>query len=127
MAEKTTHESGDTTEAREPEQIEQEIEQTREELGDTVAAVTEKADAKKQVKGKVSGAKKKAAEKKDAATQKATATKGHATAKAEEVTPESARAGMQQAQQLARENPVPVIVGIAAFGGFILGWVMGRR
>jgi ElaB/YqjD/DUF883 family membrane-anchored ribosome-binding protein len=89
--------------------------------------VTEKADVKKQVKGKVSGAKKKAAEKKDAATQKATATKGQATAKAEEVTPESARAGMQQAQQLARENPVPVIVGIAAFGGFILGWVMGRR
>ena len=52
MAEKTTEESGGT---RDPEEIEQEIEQTREELGDTVAAVTDKADVKKQAKAKVSG------------------------------------------------------------------------
>jgi ElaB/YqjD/DUF883 family membrane-anchored ribosome-binding protein len=125
MADKSTQ-SGDTGEARDPEQIEQEIEQTREELGETVAAVTEKADVKEQAKAKVSGAKTKASEKKDAATQKAAATKEQIASKAKEVTPESAGAGMQQAQQVARENPVPVIVGIAAFGGFILGWVMGR-
>ena len=126
MADKSTR-SGDTGEARDPEQIEQEIEQTREELGETVAAVTEKADVKEQAKGKVAGAKTKASEKKDAATQKAAATKEQIASKAKEVTPESAGAGMQQAQQVARENPVPVIVGIAAFGGFILGWVIGRR
>jgi hypothetical protein len=34
---------------------------------------------------------------------------------------------MQQAQQIARENPVPVTVGLAAFGGFLVGWVAGRR
>jgi hypothetical protein len=34
---------------------------------------------------------------------------------------------VQQAQQLARRNPTPVIVGVAAFGAFILGWAMGRR
>ena len=50
-----------------------------------------------------------------------------ARAKAKEVTPESAGVGMQQARQLARENPVPVMVGSAAFGGFILGWIAGRR
>jgi ElaB/YqjD/DUF883 family membrane-anchored ribosome-binding protein len=119
--------SGDTREAREPEEIEEEIEQTREELGDTVAAVTGKADVKKQAKRKASGAKKKATETKDAATQKASDTRHEAAAKLKEMTPESTDAGMQQARQLARENPVPVIVGMAAFGSFILGWVMGRR
>jgi hypothetical protein len=124
MAEKAAKESGGT---REPEEIEQEIEQTREELGETVAAMTEKADVKKQAKAKVSGAKKKASEKKDAATQKAAATKEQIASKAKEVTPESAGTGMHQAQQVARENPVPVIAGLAAFGAFILGWAMGRR
>ena len=119
--------SGETRETRDPEQIEQEIEETREELGDTVAAVTEKADVKKQAKAKASGAKKKATETTDAAKQKASDTRHEAAAKLKEMTPESTDAGMQQAKQLARKNPVPVIVGMAAFGSFILGWVMGRR
>ena len=119
--------SGDTRGTREPKDIEEEIEQTREELGDTVAAVTEKADVKKQAKRKASGAKKKATETKDAAKQKASETRHEAAAKLNEMTPESTDAGMQQARQLARDNPVPVIVGMAAFGSFILGWVMGRR
>jgi ElaB/YqjD/DUF883 family membrane-anchored ribosome-binding protein len=127
MAKKTSQGSGDTGEARKPEQIEEEIEQTREELGDTVAAVTEKADVKKQAKAKVSDAKKRATAKKEAAKEKATATKERATAKAKEATPESAHAGMQRAQELARENPLPVIVGIAVVGGFVLGWAMGKR
>ena len=123
--------SGDTREAREPEEIEEEIEQTRQELGDTVAAVTDKADVKKQAKTKVAGAKQKAAaQDKDAAKQKANAAgKEQATAKVKEATPESGGAGLQQAQALARENPVPVAIGgaLAARGPFALGWVMGRR
>ena len=82
---------------------------------------------KKQAKRKASGAKKKATETKDAATQKASDTRHEAAAKLKEMTPESTDAGMQQARQLARDNPVPVIVGMAAFGSFILGWAMGRR
>ena len=124
MARKTTEESGGT---RDAEEIEQEIEQTRKELGDTVAAVSEKADVKKQAKAKVSAAKEKATDKKAAAKKKAAEATQQARTKAKEVTPESAGAGMQQAQQLARENSVPVMVGLAAFGGFILGWVTGRR
>jgi Protein of unknown function (DUF3618) len=124
MADKTTEESGGT---RGPEEIKEDIEQTREELGDTVAAVSEKADVKKQAKRKASGAKKKVTETKDAAKQKAANTTQQARTKAKEATPDSAGAGMQQAQQIAREKPVPVIVGLAAFGGFILGWVAGRR
>jgi hypothetical protein len=124
MAKKATEESGGT---REPEEIEQEIEQTREELGETVAALTDKANVKKQAKAKASGAKKRAAAKKDAAKEKAAATKEQIASKAKEVTPESAGSGMQQAQQVARGNPVPVIVGLAAIGGFVLGWAFGRR
>jgi hypothetical protein len=124
MADKTTEESGGT---RDPEELKEEIEQTREELGDTVAAVTEKADVKKQAQRKASGAKKKVTETMDAAKQKAANTTHQARTKTKEATPDSAGAGMQQAQQIARDKPVPVIVGLAALGGFILGRVTGRR
>jgi ElaB/YqjD/DUF883 family membrane-anchored ribosome-binding protein len=124
MAKKATEGSGGT---REPEEIEHEIEQTREELGDTVAAVTEKADVKKQAKAKTSEAKQKATAKKDAAKEKAAETKEQITSKTQEVTPESAEAGIQRVRQLLRENPGPVMVGLAAFGGFIFGRVVGRR
>ena len=119
--------AGTRVENRDPEQIKEEIEQTREELGDTVAAVTEKADVKKQAKAKVAGAKEKAATKKAAAKQKTTETKEQATAKAKEVTPESAGAGVEQAQQAARENPVPLMVGLGVAAGFVLGWLVGSR
>lgn len=46
-----------------PEEIEAEIEETRDELGDTVAELADKADVKKQAGKKVSQAKDKAAEK----------------------------------------------------------------
>jgi ElaB/YqjD/DUF883 family membrane-anchored ribosome-binding protein len=114
-------------ESRDPEQIKQDIEQTREELGDTVAAVAEKADVKKQARSKVAGMKEKVTAGTGAAKQKATATKEQAAAKANQATPESAGAGLEQAQKLARENPVPVAIGCAAAAGFVLGWLMGRR
>ena len=69
----------------------------------------------------------KVTETKDATKQKAADTTQQARTKAKEATPDSASAGMQQAQQIARENPVPVTVGLAAFGGFLVGWVAGRR
>jgi uncharacterized protein (TIGR03382 family) len=47
--------------ARSPEEIRAEIEATREELGDTVAAVAEKTDVKKQAKARVEDAKAQAA------------------------------------------------------------------
>ena len=39
-------------ESREPEEIREDIEQTREELGDTVTAVAEKTDVKQQARAK---------------------------------------------------------------------------
>jgi hypothetical protein len=58
---------GDTTstETRSPGEIQADIEATREELGDTVEALTEKADVKKQAKRKVDEAKAKVAANQD--------------------------------------------------------------
>lgn len=98
-------------ETRSPEQIEAEIEATRSELGDTVAAVAEKADVKAQAKAKVEEIKGQAKEK-----------VGEIKDKAGEAAPDSAGAGAQQAQSLAREHPLPI--GLAA--AFIAGVVIGR-
>ena len=112
---------------RDREQIKEEIEQTRDELGDTVAAVTEKADVKKQAKAKVSGAKQTAAAKTDAARQNATAKKEQFVAKAKEVTPESAEASADQARQFAQQNPVPLGLGAAFALGLLVGWLLRWR
>jgi hypothetical protein len=88
-----------------PEQIKDEIEATREELGDTVAAVTEKADVKKQ----------------------ATAKKDAFVAKAKEVTPDSAGASAEQARRFAQQNPVPIGLGAAFAAGLLAGWLVRGR
>lgn len=98
-------------ESREPEQIREDIEQTREELGETVAAMAGKTDVKQQAQAK-------AGELKGQAGAKAK----ELSEKAKEVAPESATEGVQQAQQLAKENPMP----LAFAGVFLAGVVFGR-
>jgi ElaB/YqjD/DUF883 family membrane-anchored ribosome-binding protein len=142
MADSTKKSGGppgdDAGEQRSPEAIQADIETTREELGETVAEIADKADVKKQAKRKVAETKAKAAAKKDQVKQKATAQKEAATAKVRTAAPESAQEGAQQATQAAqqvtaqagqtaRENPVPT-AAIAAFaGGLAIGWLLGRR
>jgi ElaB/YqjD/DUF883 family membrane-anchored ribosome-binding protein len=98
-------------ESREPEEIREDIEQTREELGETVVAMAEKTDVKKQAQAK-------AEELKGQAGAKAK----ELSDKAKEVAPDSATEGVQQAQRLAKENPVP----LAFVGVFVAGVVFGR-
>jgi ElaB/YqjD/DUF883 family membrane-anchored ribosome-binding protein len=113
----STSESGKSStatgaeESREPEEIREDIEQTREELGDTVAAMAEKTDVKRQAKAK-------AEELKGQAGAKAK----ELSDKAKEVAPDSPTEGMQQAQRLAKENPMP----LAFVGVFVAGVVFGR-
>ena len=102
------------TGARDPEQIQSEIEQTREELGDTIEALAEKADVKAQAKQRIDETKAAAAEKKD-----------EFVAKAREVSPETAVNVASEVSQTARENPVPV--GVAFAAGFLLGRITKRR
>jgi hypothetical protein len=93
------------TEERTPEQIEAEIERTRREMGDTVAAVAEKADVKAQAKAKVDE------------------TKARLRAKA----PSSTGEGAGKVGQVARENQRPLIIGGAVLVAFLLGRAAAGR
>jgi ElaB/YqjD/DUF883 family membrane-anchored ribosome-binding protein len=99
------------TEAKDPDQIRDEIEETRREMGDTVEALAAKADVKARVKDKVGATKESAAQKKD-----------DLLGKARETSPDSVSAGASQATQKAKENPLPV----AALGAFVGGFLLGR-
>jgi len=88
-----------TEEQRSTEEIREDIEQTREELGDAAAAVAQKTDVKEQAKAKLSGVKEKAGEK----------------------APDSAGAAVEQAQRFAQENPA-----LAIGGAFVAGFALGK-
>jgi hypothetical protein len=85
-----------------PEQIEAETERTREELGQTVAAVAEMTDVKKQAKDKVDEAK----------------------ARADQAADAAAEAAHDIAAEVQR-NPAPVIVAAVAVA--LVGIVVVRR
>jgi ElaB/YqjD/DUF883 family membrane-anchored ribosome-binding protein len=93
--------------ARGPEEIQQEIDATREELGDTVEALAAKADVKARVHDKVEDTKASVAEK---------------LGKAREASPDSVSSAAAQATTTAKQNPVPV----AAIGAFAAGFLIGR-
>ena len=96
------------TEPRTPEQIEADIERTRRDMGDTVAAVAEKADVKAQAKQKVDEAKARVKQKVDSAK------------------PESAGDGAGKAGQLASEHRRELVIGGAVLVAFLLGRASGR-
>jgi hypothetical protein len=98
-----------------PEEIQQEIEATREELGDTVAALAAKTDVKRHVKQKLQDAKQALGGKRD-----------QLAGAAKDASPETATTIGNELTVKARENPVAA----AAAGGFALGlltaWIMRR-
>lgn len=102
--------SSPVTPAHSPDEIQDEIETTRADLGDTVEALAAKADVKAQVRNRVEETRDSVNEKKD-----------EILGKAREISPEGALHAATGASHKARENPVPV-AAIAAFaGGFLLG------
>jgi hypothetical protein len=102
-------------ESRGPEEIREDIEQTREELGDTVAAMAEKTDAKQQAQAKAGELK-----------EQAGAKVKELGDKTKEVAPDSAAEGMQQAQRLAKENPMPVVFVGVFLAGVLFGKLLSR-
>jgi hypothetical protein len=98
-------EGGD--EERGPEEIREDIEQTREELGETVEALSHKADVKGQAKSKVDETKAQARAKVEDIKETVSQKREEAAAKA----PDGASAGAQQVAQTAQENPLPFAVG----------------
>ena len=96
------------TETQDPEKIQREIEQTREQLGDTVEALAQKADVKAQAKQKLEDTKASVSDKKE-----------QLLAKAKETSPDGAASLASQASQKGRENPVPLAVAAAFAAGFL--------
>jgi ElaB/YqjD/DUF883 family membrane-anchored ribosome-binding protein len=97
------------------EQIQREIEATRQELGDTVEALAEKADVKSQAKRRIEETATAAAEKKD-----------EVLGKARELSPDDAVAAASTAADRARANPVPVAAVLGFAGGFLIGRISRR-
>ena len=94
-----------------PEQIQREIEETREQLGDTVEALAHKTDVKAQAKQKLDLTKASMSDKRD-----------ELLGKAKEASPDSAAAAASQLSHRARQNRVP----LAAIGVFVAGFLVGR-
>jgi ElaB/YqjD/DUF883 family membrane-anchored ribosome-binding protein len=110
--------TADQESTRDPAEIRGEIEDARAELGETVAAVAEKTDVKRQVQAKRDELKGQAAKRANEAKAKVE----EATGKVVEAAPDSATEGVQQAQRLAQKNPVPLAIA----GAFVTGLVLGR-
>jgi len=106
-----TRQDGEAVEGeqRSPEEIEADIERTRRDLGDTVAAVAEKADVKAQAKLKVDEAKARVKEKVGGAK------------------PESAGDGAGKAGAFASEHRRELVIGGAVLVAFVLGRSSRRR
>jgi thioredoxin-like negative regulator of GroEL len=101
---------------RSPEEIRADIEQTREQVGDTVEALAEKTDVRGQAQQKIADLKASAQRKRE-----------ELTAKAKSTTPDSAQQSGQQVVAKVRENPAPAALAGAVLAGFLLGRLTGRR
>jgi hypothetical protein len=108
---------------QDPRDIERQIEETREQMGDTVQALTDKADVPGRVKGYV-------ADKKDAVTSKVqdarstiTGTAAHATGGAADAgssAADTAKHAVTRGAGMAKDNPIGLALGAVA-AGFLVG------
>jgi ElaB/YqjD/DUF883 family membrane-anchored ribosome-binding protein len=98
-----------------PQQLRADIERTREDLGDTVAALAEKTDVKARARDKV-------AEVRQNVNQRRTELVG----RARESSPDGATSAATQVRAKAQENPIPTAAIAAFVGGFLLGRITAR-
>jgi ElaB/YqjD/DUF883 family membrane-anchored ribosome-binding protein len=100
------------TEPEDPAQIREQIEATREELGDTVEALAAKTDVKAQAKRKFSETKASIAAK-----------QAEVLGKTKEGAPEVVISAASGLARMAEQNPVQVVT-VGAFGfGLLAGWL----
>lgn len=125
-------------EPRSAEEIRAEIEQTREQLGETVEALAEKTDVQARTQERIDAARETVSEKvsevREAVTGNVAAARSTVSQKADEmvsrareVTPESAQAGLHQAGATIQERPLPYATIAAFAAGLLIGWMIGRR
>lgn len=101
---------------REPAEIRRDIEQTREQLGDTVAALAEKADVKARAKERVDGIRHTVSDR-----------TGEMAGKVREAAPDSATGAAEQVRRTGREHPMALFVAAGLLAGFLLGRLSARR
>lgn len=102
----------DNADTKTPEEIRAEIDQTREELGDTVEALGAKTDVKGQARAKV-----------DEIKGNVQSTISDLGSKAQSATPAGAASGGEQIVAKVKANPAPVAIG----GALLLGFLIGSR
>jgi hypothetical protein len=125
--------SGDET-TRTPDEIRSDIENTRDDLGDTVEALAAKTDVKSRAKARADSLKSDALAKKDELTAKvkerapggdggaAQGAGSEGSASSGSNVPAQAQELSQKALTTAKANPIPVAVA----GGVLLGYLIGR-
>jgi len=116
MSDTTGARAAGTDAERSPEEIRADIEETREELGDTVAALADKTDVKGHAQQRVADVKAKVQHKREEFATKAKST-----------TPQSAQQGGQQMISTVKEHPAPVALAGAVLAGFLLGRLTSRN
>lgn len=117
-------ESGET---RSAEEIRTEIEQTRQQLGETVEALAEKTDVKAQARNRIDSAKESITGNLGTARETVAGKADEFAARARESTPESAGAGVQQVTATVQRRPLPFALAGAFAAGLLVGWLLGRR
>jgi len=113
----------DGAEERTAAQVREEIEQTRTELGDTVAELAEKTDVKAQAKHAVDEAKETVTGKVSDIRDTVTGKRDEFISSAQEATPDSASDAGQRVSAFAKANSLP----LAVLAALALGVLIGRR
>jgi ElaB/YqjD/DUF883 family membrane-anchored ribosome-binding protein len=103
------------------EQARREVEQTRAEMGDTVEALSQKADVKAQFRQRMEERKAVLRGRQDELRAKA----AEARERMSGATPEDAKGAASRVAQTAEEKPLPAI-GVAFGAGLLLGWLIAR-
>jgi ElaB/YqjD/DUF883 family membrane-anchored ribosome-binding protein len=105
-------------------QLRAEIEETRQDLGDTAAELVAKTDVKARAREKLEQVKRSTAEKKDELLSKA-----GRSSDPDSASDSGGRSGAAVAQlkRRAQEHPVPTAAAGALVGGFLLGRLTSRR
>ena len=110
-----THQPGAGQTPDDPQQLRADIERTREDLGDTVAALAEKTDVKARARDKVAGVR-----------QNVNQRRTELVDRARESSPDGATSAATQVRAKAQENPIPTAAIAAFVGGFLLGRITAR-
>jgi ElaB/YqjD/DUF883 family membrane-anchored ribosome-binding protein len=108
---------------RDPDEIRADIEQSREELGETVEALAAKTDVKAQAQAKVDDVKDQARSKVESVKEKVSSAKDGAS----ERTPESTAHGFEQLKAKANERPIHSAAGAAFVVGLLVGLLIAKR